>query len=185
MSWLEEQRLKRLKKEDERAKKRWEKEEKEYEITEAKLKNIKREKERQMQKKELRERQKEIRQLKHPYQESTRGSLKRAGSRALGFGGELAREGVRSYRTFNRRIRSKKPSRRTMRSPQLRTTSQSFTSPGGEDLSLAGGITRNDWMGTRNIMNTDFFGTGEQRELLEKKEPIEFMSNKKKPKQYY
>lgn len=101
---------------------------------------------------ELRKQRKEVDRLKHPHQEEARRTAKRAGGRLLGFMGDLAREGSRSFAKTSRHMKRG----RKVRVP--RTTQRSFSTPTGSDISLSGAIAREDWSGEKNVMSTDFFG---------------------------
>jgi len=130
----------------------------------------------------LKEREKELSRLKHPQQQEAKKSITKAGSRIVDFAGGLAKEGARSYAKTSRTLKTKRL--RALKSQPRR----SFVAPTGDDISLSSSIARADWSGERNIMNTDFFGSGEMKDLMGEKEKkdINLISNtKKNEKKYY
>jgi len=133
--------------------------------------------------KALRERQKEIKKLAHPYQEKIRQTTKTAGGRILGFTGRLIREGKASYDKTNRTMRRMGRQIRIRQQPSMR---KSFVAPQGNDISLSASIARNDWH-TKNIMDIDFFGNEQQKDLLGVRENKELIGGNtlKKEKKYY
>ena len=176
MSWLEKR--KRKKERDEI--RRWEQTESPVKIKE-KLEQARMEKERLKLKKELRESEKDISRLKHPTQTSTISRIKKAGSRAIGFTGELAHEGARSYSKTKTTLRRKGRTIRQM--PRQR----SFQAPDGGDISLSGAIARADWHGGRNVMNTQFFGSDTEqpdKDFFGQRKMDTLVNNKKKNKYF-
>lgn len=123
---------------------------------------------------EVRKRQ---RKLEHPHL----ASAERAGSRLLKAGYKLAREGARSYAKTTRTMKRQRPRVRLTASRRV-----SFVQPRGQDISLSGAIARADWSGGRNIMNTEFFGEREDRNLLgDRNKEINLTSTNKKGVRYF
>lgn len=150
-----------------------------YGELESEYAKLAKEKERLELKKEVKEREREIGRLKHPTQTSAIGRIKKAGSRVVGFTGELAHEGARSYG------KTKKTFRRKGRQMRQIPRQRSFQAPDGGDISLSGAIARADWHGGRNVMNTEFFGsdTGQQdKDFFGQKKMDDLVGNKKKNK---
>jgi len=115
-------------------------------------------------KKETRERKNEAMAKKYGRTWDAGGTAKRAGIKTAKFVGELAHEGAKSYGTL--RSTMEKKGRRGRATVRATSTNRSFVAPDGGDISLSGAIAFGDWSGGKNVMNTEFFGEGEQRELM-------------------
>lgn len=91
--------------------------------------------------------------------------IKSAAGEVLGFGGQLAIQGAKSYgQTRSKLSRTRRRPRATVR---LRTypVAAGFESPfGGSGVSLSGTIAHGDWSGGKNVMTTDFFGHPYEKE---------------------
>ena len=149
---------------------------------EAKKEMLEREKERLKIQNEIRESSKEIKRLKHPTQEKVRKGVTTAGSKIIRFTGETIQEGARVGSVTTRRIRKRK-ARST--GAKLRTR-KTFIAPTGSDISLSGGIAKNQII-EDNMMTKDFFGTGsDTKQLLEDHKDLDLIgSSMKKKKQDY
>jgi len=152
-----------------------------YSALETEYAKLAKEKERLELKKEVKEREREISRLKHPTQTSAISRIKKAGSRTIGFAGELAHEGARSYGKIKTTLRRKGRTIRQM--PRQR----SFQAPDGGDISLSGAIARADWHGGRNVMNTQFFGSDTEqpdKDFFGQRKMDILVNNKKKNKYF-
>lgn len=116
--------------------------------------------------KEIKQTEKEMNRLKHPYREGTYKTVSSGISRAGKFTGYIAGNVGAGYATANRQLNRIKAGK--VREGRIRAikTSRSFTRPDGGDISLSQSIARADWHGERNVMNTEFFGQREERNLL-------------------
>jgi len=93
--------------------------------------------------------------------------IKGAAREALGFGGQLAIEGAKSYGQAKSRLQKAGKSRKKITKVKLRSTplQSGFESPFGVGApSLSGTIRHGDWSGGKNIMTTDFFGNPYEKE---------------------
>jgi hypothetical protein len=151
---------------------------------ESKYAKLEKERERLQLRAEVRSREKEIKRLSHPYQEEARGVAKGTGKRIVGFAGKLIKE--EAIPSFRKTSKTLKRSRGPVRQSSGR---RSFVAPQGTDISLSGSIARDDWHGEgRTVMDRDFFGSSQQKDLLglqSGKELIGGNSDKKKNQRYY
>ena len=129
--------------------------------------------------KEVKEKEREISRLKHPYRERMSKGTTRTGERISKFGGRFIKEGQRGYRELDYQMR------RRRRYPSNIRLRSSFVSPDGTDISMSEGIARNEWSGERNIMNTDFFGNQQTKDLLGEGKQIGLIGNKEKKNTRY
>lgn len=118
--------------------------------------------------------------LRHPRYVKTKETGERAGGRAIRFAGEVVKEGARSFGKTQRTLRT-----RRIRRPSGGGgfAGRMETPLGGTSLSES--IARNDWSGGKTIMNTDFYGSGEQKDFFGNQQKELINSNGKKKNQQF
>lgn len=150
---------------------------------ESKYAKLEKEKERLELRREVRAREKEIKRLSHPYQEEARGIAKGTGRRIAEFTGKIIKEdAIPSFRKTSRTLQR---SRGRVRQPSGR---RSFGQPQGTDTSLSSGIASNTWAGEATVMDRDFFGSSQQKDLLGLQGGKDLLGSnpeKKKNQRYY
>lgn len=152
---------------------------------ESKYAKLEKEKERLELRSQVRAREKEIKRLSHPYREESRERAKVTGGRIARFTGSLIKEGATSFAKTNRTL---KRTGRSMRVRQSQPRRRSFGQPQGTDTSLSSGIASNTWAGEATVMDRDFFGSSQQKDLLglqSGKDLIGSNPEKKKNQRYY
>jgi hypothetical protein len=115
--------------------------------------------------------------IEHPKTKSTISHIESGAGRLARFTGSIAKDTERSYSHL--RFQAERRARR-MRGTNIRAGTRSFVAPEGNDISMSGGIARNQWAGERNIMNTNFFGQQQPKDILGTNNQLDLTSNKNK-----
>jgi len=108
-------------------------------------------------KSELRAMRSEAFELEHPNYISARGRAGKAGKRLSDFAGKILVAGSAPLRSKARRTRIK---------PYSMSASSAGRASISDDISLTRAIAVNDWSGSGNIMQREFFGSRDDRDLI-------------------